>query len=455
MGSARRMGIAWSLGVFAGVILLHAPLLGPYIQNGDGAVYNQQVERRDLSVRTTHIGYVALGVAFDALWPGSTDTAMNVLCAVAGAVGATALWWIALSLGAGRALALLAALLALASHAYVRGMVLSEVDTVLASLTVTALALHLHRRTVLAGPVYGLAMLVSPLAAWSLPWFVLLRTSDAATAPARHLDHLKRVVVFGLTSLAVYAPVVGIHWDNYFHGGRGILTAPREPLEPLVGLERSLDFFTGEGAALLPLMLAGLLLVGTRRGEARRISLALGVSVSVVATALLGERFVDVPVQLPNWLVLCAFAAVLGPTVGASRRWLAVPAVAILLTALPARLSVAEEVETIAEERATYLAMKEASAPHPVYLVGLRKSWDDGVPFERIVYGETKLGRGLSWGHFRRVTKRIARDDTDFEIWFQRRVRERDLRPLLGRYDLEERSLRGRDYQVLVPAERD
>jgi hypothetical protein len=62
-------------------------LTAPVLQSGDAAVYNDQVNRRHLAVRMSHIGYLALGIVFRALLPGPTDLVMNRMTVVIGVAG--------------------------------------------------------------------------------------------------------------------------------------------------------------------------------------------------------------------------------------------------------------------------------------------------------------------------------------------------------------------------------
>jgi hypothetical protein len=59
---AGRLRLPGSVVVVAPILFL-IPLLQPLLQNGDSAVYNDQVDSLAIGVRTTHIGYFALGIA--------------------------------------------------------------------------------------------------------------------------------------------------------------------------------------------------------------------------------------------------------------------------------------------------------------------------------------------------------------------------------------------------------
>lgn len=444
-----RIRLAWSLVAVLAIAAACAPLMGPWLQDGDAAAYNQQIEAHRFDVRTTHIGYIAIGTLFHALSPLSTDTTMNVMTTLVGAAGVVAVAWLAFALGASRVLAVLAAALALAGPEYLRGMVLSEVDIVLAAAAISSLALYAWRRPVLAGATYGFAMLCSPLGAWALPWFVCLRTSTAADAPSRWRDHARQLVIFGVVSLAVYAPVVIWHWHDYFYGGRGILHAPRRPLNLLVDVGRSAHFF-GAGLAIAPLMVAGLALAFTRRGSAAQRSLALGVVISVVASALWGERFLDVPVQLPNWLVLACFAALVGQLVEAPPRWIVVPLAALLMTGAQSAAAAVSNTEQIERMQRTWLAMARASAPHPILVVGFRDVWNSGERFNRVVYHRAGIDRGRGWIKPGWLAL-LSLGSTKYDVWLVHPESRRALRPALTRYRIVYRRIDRRSYEVLVP----
>jgi hypothetical protein len=72
-----RTGERWLMaGCFVLLFAVHAVLVRPVLQNGDTAVYNDQIDAHFFTGRAIHIGYFMLGALFHALLPFRTDTSM-------------------------------------------------------------------------------------------------------------------------------------------------------------------------------------------------------------------------------------------------------------------------------------------------------------------------------------------------------------------------------------------
>jgi hypothetical protein len=422
----------------------HVWLVRSVIQNGDGAVYNEQIEQRIVGMRTTHVGYVLCGIAAHALSPFDTDGTMNAVCLAFAAAGGAAAFMIARSLGASRPVAAVAPLMAFGIHAYLRGAVLAEVDVVASSLILVAVALWLRGEVAKAGLAFGAAMLVTPVTAMSLP-MLLLTTREPRNAPRRWSTHLRDVAVFGAVSLAAYMPLVLAFWHDYWNGGRGLLHAPREPWSVAHQVDRSIQFLTSSAGSWLALG-AGALVAGIPTGTPP----SLGVFAALVLTATVGERFLDVPVQLPQLCVLATLVVVLVGRLPTS--WLrgGVLASLWLSTAWPTYRNVSDEVRADVEKREAYRAMTEQTPK--MILAGVRDGWDDGLPFERVAYGRTKLGLGLSYRDLRSKASSIAETRRDYAIWLLGAPPEGAMAAFAHRWRPEKRNVRGVDYEVWVPA---
>ena len=240
------------------LLLLHVWLVRNAIQNGDGAVYNDQIESRLVGIRTTHVGYILCGLVADRVLPFGVERSVNLMCLAFASGGGAAAFLIARSLGASRYVAAAAPLLVFAIHAYLRGAVLAEVDVVACALVLVAVASWLRGRILVAGLSFGLAMLVTPVTAMSLPMLVLTVRRERG-APARWRTHLRDLLLFAAVSLAVYAPLVGVFWHDYWFGGRGLLHAPREPWDVGKHVARSFAFLTSSAGPWLWLGLAAVI----------------------------------------------------------------------------------------------------------------------------------------------------------------------------------------------------
>jgi hypothetical protein len=426
------------------LLLSHSWLLGQAIQNGDGAVYNDQIEQRIVAMRTTHVGYMLLGILTNTMLPFDVERNMNIMCLAFAAVGGAALFRISQSLGASRAVAAIAPLLALAIPAYLRGAVLAEVDVVACSLILVAIALWLRGHVAAAGGAFGVGMLVTPITALSLPILIFTPRLQRG-APGRAATHLRDVALFGGVALACYLPLVGFFWHDYWYGGRGLLHAPREPWNVHQHIARSIAFLVSSATQWLWLALAA-----TLAGFVSGAPLSVGVAVALVVTASVGERFLDVPVQLPQLCVLATFAVVVVGRLPTRRlRWSALLTMWIA-TAWPTYVKVADEVRQDVDNRDTYRAMAEET-PRMI-LAGVPDSWDDGLRFERIVYRRTKLGLGMSFRDLRNSSRAIVERRPDYAIWLVGTAPPGLMAPFVRSWRQERRTVRGREYEVWLPA---
>ena len=415
------------------------------LQNGDGAVYNEQIEQCTLGIRTPHVGYMVLGIIFNKILPFGTERNLNLMCLVFASFGAAAIIAIARKHGSTWLAALFAGLLVFGIRSYLRGAVLAEVDGVACSLILIALASWMYGYRIAAGIAYGAAMLVTPLSSLSLP--VFLFTSDRESARLRDLlRHSLDLCILGVSALAVYAPLVLYFWQDYWHGGRGLLRAPRQPWDLHEQVMRSVRFFTSPAMPWLVLGLAGVLV-----GTTKRKSIAFGTIVAIAGAATVGERFLDVPVQLPQLCMLAVFAMVLVDRIPNKKVLLCSLAVLWTTSALPSYLDERNEIRDKLGLAETY---KEMARQTPkLMVVGLGDSWIDGLQFERLIYHRTKLGLGLDYRQFRGSRRAISRTHRDYAIWLMSPAPTGTMNPFLKAWRKENRSIRGQAFEVWLPTE--
>jgi len=437
-------------GLFVALFVAHARLLRPVLQNGDSAVYNEQIEAGDFSHRVTHFGYFALGGLFNHL-PFGTELNMNVMVLTFGVCGLAGVYFVAQVWSGSRWLALGSVPLALGLPSALRGMLLSEVDIVAASLVVIAYALLLRNRALLAGLTFGLAVLVTPLSGPMLLVFVLTVAVVPGAFRATVLGQIRRLLKFGLAACLVYLPPILSHYTEYVYGGRGLMLAPRENYSLPERLARSWGFATHEARLVLPLCAVGAVVCLASRRIWRTGQPVIALVSSFFLMAIAGQRFSDVPVQLPNLLLLMA----LPPVAMAILPWgarLGLPLLAIIsYLTLPGNYQrTTAEVESHDRTRRLLFGIREQSLPQLPLLVG-PAGWGQKRMFERYAATGSTLAPVFEEREFFRNVPRFAADN-QYRIWFLRRAPGRQLAPLLGQFTLETRTVEGRAYQVLTPA---
>lgn len=434
------------LGAFLALFALYSPLLANVVQNGDAAGYNEQIDSGVFASREIHVGYMVLGRAFRTLLPLPTDAALNVMALTLGIAGLAALYLTAKRWSSRRA-AMGSVLCALCSVDYVRSMVLSEVDILSASLVVIAYACYALQRPIIAGAVFGLAMLSTPVTLSMIPLFVFTFALDERGWGGTVKVQCLRVLRFGLAGLVVYAPWVMWHWHAYFWGKRGVFTSPYAHFDAHEQIGRCLDVFKDNAWGLLPLFLVGLLSALWSRRRWQQDQPAIGIVLSVITTALLVDRAGDVPVHLPTFplvgLVVCLF---LDRLAEASRWVWAVPCGAFLVMGIPAYLTSRAEVDERRALKKSYVEMRDQSAPLSAMLVDLPKGFSTHRFFEHYAQGEAP-----TLPDFRRRLRALSSGPERYVIYFATRVPKDIEERLSDRYEATVRTVNGERYPVLVP----
>lgn len=437
--------------LFLALFAAHLPLLRPLLQNGDSAVYNQQIDDRDLSHRSTHLGYFALGVVFNALLPFGTDLNMNVMVLVVGFLGLCAVYSTARLFGASRVAASAAVLLAFGLPSQVRGMLLSEVDVVSVAFVALAFACFQRDAALIAGALFGFAVLVTPLSGPLLVLFVLSASVRAIANSAALAGQFRKLLAFAAGALLIFLPPVLLRFQDYVYGPRGIVNAPRAALSLPQRVAHSWHFIAHELGYMLPLYAIGALLclVSPRVWRAGQPALALLVSMALMA--VVGERFLDVPVQLPNLVLFGALPAI---AFAVSRRALRVVLVVLFCACffnLPnGYASLLAQLRSREQERNLCLSIRAQSAPRTPVLVGL-SGFTQARMFERFASTPAQPAIALEWTAFMRDQQRWLDPAQKAQIWFFHRVKPAQVARLLEHYSLESTAVGTRKFNVLVP----
>lgn len=305
------------LASLAGFLLL-APTGLP---NGDAAVYAQQVLAADFASRPVHLGYYLLA-ALLCLFQDVPDYYFNWISGLFGA-GTLALVYSLARLylrqdesarpeppapagkGATRSpkgrfrgaggLALAAPAALFGNAVFLENAVHAEIYAAQTFFLLASLLLFLRGRLVAAGLCLGVAGLVTPSAVFFAPALLLARRPRPAG-----------LLVVAATALAVVLLPILPLLGEYLHGDRGLLAATRQGMGPLQIAAKEV-FEVGVGfLAFLPLLALGAWRAATR--PALRPFLAALAAVWA-ATLFFGERFADVPVQLPTYTLAAVLAA--------------------------------------------------------------------------------------------------------------------------------------------------
>ncbi len=300
--SGRPVATALLLG--AASLLVFAALAPNALTNGDDAVYAQQIKSFDLSQRTTHLGYYLLATPLALLVPDFSDYALNLWNALFGALTITAIClWTRLLSGSPVAAAA-AGLFLLTNYVFAAHSVFAEVYAGQTFFLVLAFLALDQGRPIAGGLAFGLSALITPSSLFAGPALIVLR------------PRLRPLVGFGAAAGLVLAFCLSWVLDDYLFGDRGLLQAAGGGLDFLAAVLKEGQEVVLGVSAWLPLLVLGSLELAVRP-QLRRFGPAL--LVLWLVTFAFGEKYGDVPVQLPTYALL---GVVVGLGVERLLRWM-------------------------------------------------------------------------------------------------------------------------------------
>lgn len=345
--------------VIFGTVLLSLALffiLAPEgFELGDGPLYAEYIKDASLHIAPKHIAYYALGIGFTRIIPLPLDHALNLMSAVfaslsLGLVGAIAYTltgrWLA-ALGAGMCTG--------AAYVFATNAVNAEVYIVQVFFFLLCVVFVLRDRPLLAGLAFAGAFLATPSTLLAIPFLVALRPR------ARFL------LVSGAAALTLASAALAPVHREFLWGSHGLLTLVPSNITPSQALSKEFREFTGFLAALPPIAV-GLWVLGS--SPRHRLPVA-GLVLLWLAQLAFGERYSDVPVQLPLYAMLGVVGGIgiarlahgwptrrIGPILAAA----SVVTVIVVAGAVPYR-AITAEAAAVDDYRETVMAMGAASRP--------------------------------------------------------------------------------------------
>jgi len=265
-----------------------------WLVSGDAAVFAQQIETLSLGSRTVHIGYYLLGVVFTRLVPLDLDFALNILNVLLGALCSGIVFSIAYTITGTFSAALASSVVLLTHYVFVENACFAEVLVPQLFFFLLSVQLVLWNRPIGAGLSFASAFLLTPSTILAVPFIVLLR-------PQRRF-----VLLWILASTLVVIVVLAPHMYDFLYGGRGILVALGHRTGTTQAVAKEIRELMGFS------FFAVFIVVGL-------ISLVASVRYRLFAVCLVclwlpqfvfGEKFLDVPVQLPLYSMLAVLAGV-------------------------------------------------------------------------------------------------------------------------------------------------
>ena len=388
------------LGVFVvfSVSFVGMVLMAPNgLINGDAALYAQQIEELNLQSRTTHIGYYLLGIVFTRILPLPVDYALNIMNCLLAALCVCLVSSISYTITGKLIPAIVSSIALLTYSVFAFNGTYAEVYVPQLFFFLLSVQMLLWNRPIFTGLFLSCACLITPSTLLALPFIVLIRPRKRAV--------FLWAVTFTAVTTAVLMPVL----HDFLFGPRGLLKTMGTSLG-LVGAAmkemRELSFFC--------LFLVFILVGGLNLFFSKKLRW-LGVTLIVLWLThfIFGEKFGDVPVQLPLYAMLCVVCGLgcrtlLGFSQGgrllrASTIFLFV--LALLVSGSVTYLRLSKVTEGIREYRDTVFLMHKTAEPNYL-LVG---DWSRGILFEHYIFRNSYTGRWINtdwltgqWGEERK-----------------------------------------------------
>jgi len=326
------------------------------LENGDAAVYAQQIADREFSTRTIHIGYFLLGSLFT--YPLSRlsiplDHALNLMNCVCGALSVMLIYVIALRAARKQWPAVAAAVFLATNSVFVFNALYAEIYAPATFFVLLACVLWLRTSPMTAGISLGIAGLITPSSVFAAPLFPFLR------------PRMRPLLRFAAAALVVI--VLGLCWHvrDFLSGQRGLLKAVGQglPLHHAI-LKEGRELFLGL-FVYIPFVICGIVVVVKTK---RLHPLGVALAGLWIANFLFGERFSDVPVQLSTWALLCVLGGVgvdmfsrFSPSsVGGAGFWIPIAATTVIGTAAVVVRGIVRSDPNLAARMSRYLPPTEA-----------------------------------------------------------------------------------------------
>jgi hypothetical protein len=273
-------------------LFIFATLAPRGLLNGDAAIYAQQIEAVSFGKRTIHIGYYPLGVAFKYITSLETDLALNILNGLLGALCAGVVLMISYTI-TGSVMAGFASSLTLLTHyTFVKNAVFAEVYVPQLFFFLLTVQFTLWDRPIIAGISFAWAFLVTPSTILSAPFILLTRPKK------------RFVFLWAITAALIVAIVISPYIHDFLFGGRGLLNSIEAGMSISKAVNKELKELKGFYFISFFIIVGWISMVASIQYRL----FAIAISCLWLFPFIFGEKFGDVPVQLPLYSILAVVA---------------------------------------------------------------------------------------------------------------------------------------------------
>jgi hypothetical protein len=369
-------------GIFLISFALFALLSPDALVNGDAALYAQQIAHVDFAQRTIHLGYYLLGIPFIHLLPLPADYSLNLMNCFFGALSIVLIFTIAGTVSQNLSAAIVAGTLLLTHYLFAYNALYAEVYMPQLCFFLLSLQLVLAKHAFSGGIAFACAFLITPGSLFGLPCLMVV------------LRNKKPLLYFSAAAFCVITIALTPHLDDYFFGGRGLLKALQSRMSIHQALIKETNEFFSSFLLYVPVLVAGIIKMVT---DKRLHRLGVALIILWLTTFLFGERFGDVPAQLPAYALFClmgglGFHYLLGLLKGKSPflTWTAYTLLVLCVatTGFLAFRRLEETSRTLIEYRTKVIALNRTAHPDDLVL----GEWSQGILFEHYIFQKSYTG---------------------------------------------------------------
>ncbi len=282
--------------IFTGVIIflisftLFASLTPNALINMDAGVYAELIANSELSLMRCHLGYYLLGIMFTFVLRSSSDYTLNLMSCFFGALSISLIFHMGLTLFRKHTAAVISSLFLATNFIFLKNALYAEIYVPQTFFLLLALQFWLLNKPILTGLSFALATLITPTSIFAIPCFIILR------------PHKRALFRFAAIAFIILAALLLPHWRDYLFGHHGVLRAAElAPIDPAFALLKELREIGSGFLLCIPFVLVGI--VQLLRDKALRV-FGIAIFALWLFNFLGGERFADVPVQLPTYVLL-------------------------------------------------------------------------------------------------------------------------------------------------------
>jgi len=352
--------------------------------NGDAAIYADQIQRLDLKCRTIHIGYFIIGILFTRIIDLPIDYELNIMNCLFSALCIGLISLITWTLTGKELATITSSLTLIIFYSFNFNSLYAEVYSPQLFFFLLAVQTLLWNKSIISGISLALAFLITPSTIFYIPFLILLKPK------------IRTILIWFITFLLIVIIVLSPVYKEFLFSSRGIFSAFGKSLGFINALQKEInDLYNWNG--ILVFIVAGLFYLLISK-EKRLFCAAL--FALWFFPFLLGEKYREVPVQLPFYAMLSVVSGIGFEYLLYSfknKRLFKLSVIlffiiSLLFSGRITYLKLAKQNKQIIDYRKNIFKLHQAAEPDYLVLC----SWSNGVVFSHYIWGKIYSGKWIN-----------------------------------------------------------